>query len=98
MLVAGEALLAANKETRSSHCGLTGGRLVALVLMVRCKNEACRALFQSLLQFDPVSFSSVEFLPQRYRCPRCRETHVYTREDHSHVEYRQARAQAAGLG
>ena len=60
---------------------------MATVLMVRCKNPACERLFQSLLQFDPPSFAGLSFEARRYRCPRCRETHSYSRADHSHVDY-----------
>ena len=66
--------------------------MMASVLMVRCKNPACGRLFQSLLQFDPPSFAGVHFEARRYRCPRCRETHPYTRADHSHVDYLQRSA------
>ena len=59
---------------------------MASVLMVRCKNPACGRLFQSLLQFDPPSFAGLAFEARRYRCPRCRETHAYSREDHQHVD------------
>jgi hypothetical protein len=61
--------------------------MMASVLMVRCKNPACERLFQSLLQFDPPSFAGLAFEARRYRCPRCRETHSYTRDDHEHVDY-----------
>jgi hypothetical protein len=59
---------------------------MASVLMVRCKNPACGRLFQSLLQFDRPSFAGLAFEARRYRCPRCRETHAYSREDHQHVD------------
>ena len=59
---------------------------MASVLMVRCENPACGRLFQSLLQFDLPSFAGLAFEARRYRCPRCRETHTYTREDHMHVD------------
>jgi hypothetical protein len=59
---------------------------MASVLMVRCKNPTCGRLFQSLLQFDRPSFAGLAFEARRYRCPRCRETHAYGREDHQHVD------------
>jgi hypothetical protein len=59
---------------------------MAAVLMVRCKNPTCGRLFQSLLQFDRPSFAGLSFEAHRYRCPRCRETHSYSREDHQHID------------
>ena len=65
---------------------------MASVLMVRCKNPACERLFQSLLQFDRPSFAGLSFEARRYRCPRCRQTRSYTREDHKHVDILQRSA------
>ena len=65
---------------------------MASVLMVRCKNPACGRLFQSLLQFDRPSFAGAAFEPRRYRCPRCRQSHSYAREDHTLVDHLQRSA------
>ncbi len=60
-------------------------RSAATVLAVRCKS--CGAPFQTPVQFDEESLRTVELPTRAYRCPRCRRTEEYGRDDHTLSAY-----------